>query len=613
MGLGQSSPSKCDEGLVRVDGTCITMETMKTKFNLTDELECSDGTYEVNGECITMENVYETFGVVDKITADQLADEKAETSRLGGLLKIEEKETERLGGLLETEEKETERLGNLLTAEQQKSSKLTEDLGEAKEHYKLTSNSRLCGYLHKRKQCNVDPNQCVIMLLENKHLALGAEFEHNRRASSKDKCNTACLENDTCLGANWDGEACYIVKKWGVGIHKEEQDSTVMFKSCGSATTSQIHADIMGECPSIEDTAKHQLYVSENRHRFPEKTDKEILANHLLSSVLPEQKQIPINGVVYHDFWRLPDNFGMWTTRMKVGTCADGSNAVEINSTVHSTVSEDVMKKNMLTTIKLDTSAEEGKQYSIKDSMNTLPQGSFIKMISPTEGHLVKSNGDMMFLTKPLDKGSRITLTYPKQLYSCDGQENIECERPIVGGACGGIPTPEDCKKTCDVWTRCQGFYHNGEQCLFYDDSCHEVDQCDKEHYIFGDSATRLSGVTKEEGKYTLGFPLSKETSEGDCQNKCQAQEECKQNDVKCRSLFVPTALEDEKERATVTSRERNSPAEIQITTNTRTRKRLNQVTRKPYRVHLDPGGSLQSVRSGQYDTMRKKICAQRM
>ena len=144
---------------------------MKTKFNLTDELECSDGTYEVNGECITMENVYETFGVVDKITADQLADEKAETSRLGGLLKIEEKETERLGGLLKPRRKKQSVSVTCWTAEQ-KSSKLTEDLGEAKEHYKLTSNSRLCGYLHKRKQCNVDPNQCVIMLLENKHLAL---------------------------------------------------------------------------------------------------------------------------------------------------------------------------------------------------------------------------------------------------------------------------------------------------------------------------------------------------------------------------------------------------------------------------------------------------------
>lgn len=578
MGQTYSEPASCDTGLIEVDGTCMTMDTLKSNFKLieysqweeaSDNLEAEiQETGRLKGELtaekletgrlegeLTAEKL-ETGKLEGELTAEkqvtgrlsgELTTEKLETGRLSGELTAEKKETERLSGELDTEKQETGRLSGELVIREETIQGLQDDLGEAKEHYTYTPDAKLCSYLHKRLQCEVDPTQCTMLHIDQKAPAEGAEFTQDRNAESKAACSESCLNDDKCLGASFD-TACYIIRKNGVGVH-HNGNGTFMFKSCENERTAQLHADILGKCPDGNEMAVHHAYIAKNRHKHQEKTDKEILMNHLLTEVLPSQ--IPVNSIVYHDFWSLPDNFGIWTNRMKVGTCADGSVAEMVRNTRYPTISAGKGKNEQTpVTIRFDDNTDElptsGKRYRITDEISSLPVGSFIQMTTQQDGVLVDEKGNHIRLDQNLVAGTRFTLEPLKQSYSCGDEGAVECETPIVGGVCGGNPTPEDCKKTCDEWPACQGFYHKDDNtCMFYDSSCHDIENCEN-HYIYGDSATRISGLPKDQGRYTLGYPLDywiagdKGTlTQTECDATCQSQPECSEDQVTCRSMLA--------------------------------------------------------------------------
>jgi len=523
MGQTYSEPASCDKGFIKVDGTCMTMDTLKSNFKLIEYSQWEGASEDLQAEI-------------------------QETGRLKGELTVEKLETGRLSGELTSEKLETGRLSGELANREETIEGLQDDLGEAKEHYTYTPDAKLCSYLHQRLQCNVDQTQCTMLRIDKKAPAEGSEFSQDRNAESEAACSESCLNDDTCIGASFDN-SCYIIRKWGVGVHRDG-NGTFMFKSCENERTAQLHADIMGTCPDGNEMAEHHAYAAENRHKHQEKTDTEILAHHLLTEVLPHQ--IPVNATVYHDFWSLPDNFGIWTNRMKVGTCADGSAAAMVDNTKYPTISTGKGKiVRTPVTIRFDDNPDElpmsGKRYRITDEMSSLPIGSFIQMTSQQDGVLVNEKGNHIGLDQNLVAGTRFTLEPLKQSYSCGDEGVVECETPIVGGVCGGNPTPEDCKKTCDEWPACQGFYHNdNNECMFYDSSCYDIDNCEN-HYIYGNSATRISGVpTKEEGRYTLGYPLDYwiKGHEGtltptECDATCQSQPECLEEQVTCRSMLA--------------------------------------------------------------------------
>ena len=571
MGQSHSEPASCDEGFIKVDGTCMTMDTLKSNFKLIEYSQWEEASENLNAEIqetgrlkgeltaekqktgrlegeLTAEKL-ETGKLEGELTAEkqvtgrlsgELTAEKLETGRLSGELTAEKQETERLSGELDTEKQETGRLSGELVIREETIQGLRDDLGEAKEHYAYTPDAKLCSYLHQRLQCEVNPTQCTMLHIDNRVLANGSEF-HKGAAKNKEECGQACLDDMACIGASFDN-SCYIIKKWGLGVHRDGT-GTFMFKSCENINTAQLHADILGNCPSGEEMAEHHMHVATNRHRNPEKTDKQILTHHLLTNMLSHQN--PVNGKVYHHFWNLPEHIGMWTNRMKVGTCADGYIATMVNNTKHPTISAG-KRKNVQTpvTIQFDDNSDElpasGKRYRITDEISSLPMGSFIQMKSQREGELVDEHGKHIRLDQDLVAGTRFTLEPLKQSYSCaDGP--VECEIPIVGGVCGGDPTPEDCKKTCDAWPICQGFYYNNNKCMFYDSSCKDAKNCE-EHHIYGDSATRISGYT-DKRRYTTGHPVAIAKTQEECQTVCQRQPECSEN--QCRTLTVDSQLTD--------------------------------------------------------------------